>query len=771
MILIRSRFVVTSLLGLVIAQGVLAADIVPSVVTSWIKPNRAPSTDWIGRAIALDMPTIPQDGVLVKQNPVYFSWPALYGVVSYSLVVQPLSGTEQEFESPYNWFAMPKALERGSYQWRVRAKKANGQFDAWSDWRGFTITTDGSGTNVANISELYNRVKASPHPRTFPSSTELAAIKSALAGTRRDAYGKLKARAKAYASNALPEELKSSASVDATQRDTVMDMLAITKEMKPELAQIVEQAFIWRIDRNQAALNDAKQRLLKLATWNPEGITAYEPSHHMPRNLLWTLTIGYDWLYDELSAVERTLLLNSIRKRLTQIHASLMGTTKRMMVRPYDSHGWIGLNAAAAISTVVAGEVPESETWFKLYVPWAMAAMSPWGGEDGGFSQGTGYGAWHFDPNLYYWDAIRLATGVDPYQKVWLRNTGNFLLYFAPPGSPSGGFGEAGDSVPDPAVIVPYTMRIPSQLYRWYGANQRPTDSSSLLQLLAPVEIAEASFPKGIPDAAVFQSVGWAAVHSSLSDPKRFSLYFKSSPYGSFNHSHADQNSFIINYEGKKMALDSGFYDWYGSPHHTKWYQQTLAHNAITFDGGKGQVPNQMDARGEITRFSHMSGYTVMTGDATRAYGGALLLAQRSIVYLKPSFILVYDALSSDTPRQWEWNLHTVKTMEVVAPKQVKVADGTTSMCVDLLSDEEMKFSQTNRFTADPDSNKAYWANQWHGRFTSEDKSKKSQILVLMRLNCANTTDVAVSRLDEGYVVNIAGKRISLQPGRPVDVK
>ena len=40
-------------------------------------------------------------------------------------------------------------------------------------------------------------------------------------------------------------------------------------------------------------------------------------------------------------------------------------------------------------------------------------------------------------------------------------------------------------------------------------------------------------------------------MHSSLSDPNRLSIFFKSSPYGSYNHSHADQNSFVIHHRGR----------------------------------------------------------------------------------------------------------------------------------------------------------------------------------------------------------------------------
>ncbi|SDC26453.1 hypothetical protein SAMN02799630_00954 [Paenibacillus sp. UNCCL117] len=51
--------------------------------------------------------------------------------------------------------------------------------------------------------------------------------------------------------------------------------------------------------------------------------------------------------------------------------------------------------------------------------------------------------------------------------------------------------------------------------------------------------------PVEMPSAKYFEQIGTVAMHSSLMDPKRISLFFKSSPFGSLNHSHADQNNMI----------------------------------------------------------------------------------------------------------------------------------------------------------------------------------------------------------------------------------
>src|SRR5207244_2887962 len=196
-----------------------------------------------------------------------------------------------------------------------------------------------------------------------------------------------------------------------------------------------------------------------------------------------------------------------------------------------------------------------------------------------------------------------------------------------------------------------YTLFAPTPLGRWYASQLSGEDPRGFALLLAPpADTSPAPYPAGTPDAALFPSIGWTAMHSSLQDPARVSVYFKSSRYGSYNHSHADQNSFVVNAGGQRLAIESGYYDDYMTSHWWQWYKQTRAQNAITFDGGQGQVVYEESGAlgpGVITGYAHQAGYDVVTGDATQAYGGALTRAQRSLVYLRPNLILVYDALAS----------------------------------------------------------------------------------------------------------------------------
>ena len=127
------------------------------------------------------------------------------------------------------------------------------------------------------------------------------------------------------------------------------------------------------------------------------------------------------------------------------------------------------------------------------------------------------------------------------------------------PGTPAGVFGDGAEGLLTEAGAAfgkAYTLFAPSPLGRWYASQLTGEDASRLDFLLAPpADLSPAPYPAGTLDAALFPSIGWVAMHSSLSDPARVSVYFKASPYGSFNHSHANQNSFVLNAGGQRLAI------------------------------------------------------------------------------------------------------------------------------------------------------------------------------------------------------------------------
>jgi hypothetical protein len=355
-----------------------------------------------------------------------------------------------------------------------------------------------------------------------------------------------------------------------------------------------------------------------------------------------------------------------------------------------------------------------------------------------------------------------------------VRNYSRYLAYFLPPDTPSGLFGDGQEqhlSEIWARVGKAYTAFAPSPLGLWYAGALEGEDPSRLELLLAPrLKEQRVPIPKGTENGAVFPSIGWAAMHSDLADPKRTSVYFRSSPYGSYNHSHADQNSFVVNDHGKRLAIASGYYDNFRTPHWTQWYKQTRASNAITFDGGKGEGPDGRQFTGEIVHFETHPAYDIVTGRAEKAYDGALTRAERTMVYVRPNFIVVHDSLAAPAAHTWEWNIHALNRMNKLSDRKVALVNGDARMCVEMLSSPDVGFTQTDRFTAPPEPSSMQKAEpaQWHGTFAARSASRTAEFVVLMRVGSDCTDSVAASATVNGdsISVQVDGRTIAELPPR-----
>lgn len=281
--------------------------------------------------------------------------------------------------------------------------------------------------------------------------------------------------------------------------------------------------------------------------------------------------------------------------------------------------------------------------------------------------------------------------------------------------------------------------------------------------LLSPREYGPSpALPSTQANGAWFPSVGWASMHSALGERLRTSVHFKSSPFGSVNHSHADQNSFVMFSKGKVLAMDSGAYDYYNSPHWRNYYKQTRAHNAITFDGGSGQSLGatglgERAAAGRLTRFAQGAGFDLVTGEAAAAYGGALARATRTLVFIRPTTLVAVDQLDSPIARKYEYNLHTgVPLSGTAAAFRADVAPA--EMCGMVASPDAMVMSSSEGYPVA--SGSAATPHHWN-KFVFEAARSKALIVSVLRSDCASGAP-KVTFANGGATIEAAGRVISV---------
>ena len=715
-----------------------------------------PKSDIMLRSDATLAPVRPLDCATTWQTPPEITWPPQTGPHTYTLTLTGPDGKARTVKTMRNWVVWHEALPPGTYTWRV---KAEGGGEAYtSDPRTFTIAPDAVPFVLPAPDALLARAKETPRPRTWSrdESRPLAAFKAERAPGFRLMVDEVE--------NKMPAPVQpepAATSLESNTEDTVA-------EQKRTLAAAL--AFAATREKRYAA--DTKRRILAQARWNPLGPTSYATNDMANRNVAWTLALAYDWMHDELSPEERKLLLGAIRARTTPMYEDVM---KRLQGYPYDSHAQVTLTIVAAIGALMAGDLPEADAWVREAIPLAVVWTSAWGWQDGGFGNGSQQLFWDTGSNLPAWYVLRNAAGVDLARKEWVRNLPRFMAYFVPPGAPSGVFGDGHEmNLQETWARVSKALArfSPSPLASWYARSHRGEDPARIELMMSPRgDAGAAPFPAGTPHGAVFPSVGWAAMHSRLDDPKRTSVYFKSSPFGSYNHSHGDQNGFVIHARGERLLVASGYYDGYRTPHWTQWYKQTRAANAITFDGGKGQGFNDKRFAGEIVRFETTPAYDYVVGRAEKAYDGALKAAQRTVVLLRPDTVIVHDRVASATPHAWEWNIHALDRMERVNDRTVFVKQGEAKLCLEMLAGPEVMFHQVNKFTAPAQGNPPP-RDQWHGVFNAMARSAEAEFVVLMRVgaDCRAQPSAKATRARNGWQVEVDGKTVTVG-GDAVTVK
>jgi hypothetical protein len=703
------------------------------------------ASDFLVRSDPTVTPVLPLDCSTTTQTPPEFAWPPQDGSNTYTLELTHPDGRTESRETTHSWVLWDRALAPGTYSWRV---KVAGAVRDVSRPRTFTIAADAVPFVLPSGDKLVETAHAARRPRTWSADPThpLAAVRSKRAAAWNDLVNEVE--------NKMPAAVQPEP--NATSQGSNYD------DTVAEQKRTLGAALAWAVTRENRFGRDATRRLLAQAGWSATGPISYANNDMANRTVAWTLALGYDWMHDRLSADEKAQILAAIRARTQPMYADVV---PRLATYPYDSHGNVTLVIVAAIAALTAGDIPEADAWLRDTLPVAVLWTSPWGLQDGGFANGTAQMFWDTGSNLPAWYVLRNAAGVDLAKKEWVRNHARFMAYFAPPGAPAGNFGdgqelELGELSSRVSKALARFVRDP--LADWYARAHKAEDASRIELLLSPaVDLGGSSLPQRVPDGAYFPSVGWVAMHSRLSDPQRTSVYFKSSPYGSYNHAHADQNGFVIDHKGVRLAMATGYYDGYKTPHWSDWYKQTRAANAITFDGGQGQGVNGREFAGRIARFESTPRYDYAIGRAEKAYGGALTQAKRTLVYLRPGVVLVRDELASDKPRAWEWNIHAAQRMEPAGERSVTLRNGDARMCVQMLSGPEARFAQTDRFDAAPSGKEM--PNQWHGRFTAAQPSNAAEFLVLMRVGseCRGPSATA-TRAGKGWRVQVDGASIAL---------
>ncbi len=689
----------------------------------------------------------PLDNHTLKISPPGFCWYPAPGASDYILRISDEAGKIlYEKHTGTGPVHLPDMLlGPGTYNWDVFALNENGKAVARRGIKSFSIADTYEKLPWMLPKELLERVPGE-HSRIQYKRADLPQIKKRLNTTHKTVWKNIKTRADESLDKPAPVYPTYHLTAEPTQRRMeYQKYFQYFRGFIDDALYNLSLAYLMGGENKYAVA--AKRILLEVTDWP----TDYDDVSSVAAE--WGDEVGlsmsryahkvYDWLYETLSTSEKERVLKMCQGRAWQTFNLL--NTNEYLTYPGSSHPARLIAYLSEMAIAMAGEVDGPETWLDFSLKALTTFYPHWGGLDGGWAEGVPYGLWYNNFYIPAFDTLEATADYNLWKRPFFNSIRYFYLYCTSPLARIRPFGDSAEGGGPNSNQRDAFIRLMD-----YHANRYEDEYTAWWVKQVPLsesfkDINTANFnndvtprpPLDLPNSKVFRGVGWAGLHSNLSDPANDTfMVFKSSPYGSVSHSHADQNSFAIFKGGVALAIPSGYYGpSYGMPHHAEWTRSTKANNSILVNG-QGQVIRDDKATGTINYFEDKKAFTYLVADATPAYKGRLQSFQRHILFLRPGVFLLLDQLEAPSEANFQWMLHAFDKMKTGNGKVIsRKEDARLSIWFESL--QNLEINQTDKFdipynTGIPEAFHEKVKNHWHVTVETREKALKSRIAAIM---------------------------------------
>ncbi len=737
---------------------------------------------------------IPSAGVTVHFNPTSLRWPFEKGKnVQYDVRLSqdstfqksPVYRQEQTEWAMYN---PHQQLDEGTWYWQYR--KSGG---VWSELIHFKVTeqaqllvTPSPATLQAAVPQDHPRLLAHGREidelRSRPKNEDITAI---LAEAEEALHQPLPREDEGIAGKLIDDELKNKQLVKLAS-------LYLGNRVYQSVTSLC-QAYILTGEERYAEKALAIGR--EVAPWDPDKVTRL--SDFGDARFMMSLALIYDTFYNRLTSDEKVSFRKGISVRAREFYKDWKNNIE---VRVLSAHVWQHiLHYFFQTALILHGDQPEAATWLSYAYELFLTRSPILGGVDGGWVNGASYFRMNMETVLDIPAFIKKYTGFDLVNAhPWYKKQIDWMVYGMPPGSAADGFGDNNETIRSPGIeYVAFATEIGKltqyPMAAWYVDQCRKYESidlsqKSILRWYRLTKTADLSLPKfepkPLPMAQLFKETGVVAMHTNpMQTEKDLMVSMRSSPFGSYGHMIADQNTFNMLYGGEKTFYRTGYKIDMNDPHRLGWNKHTRGNNGILINNA-GQ-PFSTEAFGMLTRFVQGERLAYAKGDAANAYQSdetkesyGLKKFDRHLVLLKPGIVVIYDELEADRPARWSWLIHSMKPTQLdTAQNQFHSQFEKSVGRGKLWSSLPVTWAVADTFDipavnvigkVDEDGEEiTYGAQQWHLKATNTSPSARMRFLSIVEVGPEGTlTTLASTTSPSGQVtVQVGDWQIKAQLG------
>jgi hypothetical protein len=700
-----------------------------------------------------------------RRNPPSFVWRPQRKAAAYELQAsQDPSFDSVDYRAEgmtYNCHCPPKPLTSGPWHWRVRFATAEGKVSAWSKTRSFSVGAGAVVFPMPEREELLSRVPKE-HPRLFVRPEQLPKLRQLAQDQRQGIYENLARQCerllkKPPSTEEPPRYGEKTERLSEEWRKTWWGNRVRTIRVLNGAATL---AFTRLLGGREEYGQLARRLLLDAAEWDPKGSTGYRYNDEAGMPYAYYFARSYTFLHDTLSEDERRRCREVMAIRGKEMYAHLTG--RRHLWRPYSSHANRAWHFLGEVGIAFLGEIPEAGEWLWFATNVFYNAYPVWSDSDGGWHEGSAYWSSYIRRFTWWADVMRVALGIDAYQKPYFSQIGYYPMYLQPPGTRGGGFGDLTArraSRHAVKLMSIFAAQAANPHWQWYvEAHGEPPERTGYIGFIrGAAPKVEAKPPIDLPTSRCFRGTGQAMLNTNLLDAKKnVEVIFKSSPFGTQSHGYEAQNAFLLYAFGERLLIRSGRRDIYGSDHHRNWMWHTKSVNSITVNG-KSQGRRVPTAKGKILGFYTSEDFDYVAGEAGQAYGRHLKRFTRHIVFVKPHAVLVFDRLEAPKASTFEWRLHAPTEMDVRGPRDIRVANGRAACRIAFLAPAGLDLDLTDKF--DPPPRPRVKLVEWHLTAQTALPTKRAEFVTLLRphrVGQAPAVEQSVEEIAGGYRVDAA---------------
>ncbi len=687
-------------------------------------------------AAAYQKPYHPKHATTPTVNPPPLVWVPVTGVGKYAVQLARDKGFAGDAvrtfkDVPWSVLVLDEPLATGSWWWRYGACDKDGK-TVWSKARQFTVSDAAQTFPAPAVDALIAKIPRE-RPRLFVQRSELQRYRELGRSELASVVRRLRGACEKCVGEQLVPEPEYVKGKGAMRGKYYRDIFVRTR---PPMNRMEECGLLYLLTGEKRCGLEAKRRICHFFSWDPEGSTNYWKNDEPAMWVMMRGTRAYDWTWDLFTPDERTRVEACMRKRAAQFYQHLR--RRKFESNPHESHAnrTLGFLGEAALS--FAHEWPEAREWLRYVTQVYWGIFPAWGADDGGWQEGPGYWNAYMSFALHFVTALRQITGQNLTDEPFFRNTPYYAIYTNPPYAGHSPFGDGQNGRPGRSrgsLLYWFSTLTRDPYARWYANATKSGPGQNILGVVLRDPTLKAKHPRDLPQARAFPGVGLVGMHSALGEADKDAyLLLRSSPYGGISHGHGNQNAFVVEAFGEPLAIASGYYPWYSSPHHAKWTRQTKAACSITIDGGTGQTVRDRSANGRITHFATGDAFDLAVGDATRAYKKRLKRFLRKVVHVRPGVFVVFDDVVAPKPVTFEWWLHSMSEMQAdAATRRVLVRQGDARMDVCMLAPTKIRFAQTDRALPAVEADRpGNWPEQWHLTASTADKTGSTRFLTVL---------------------------------------